>query len=378
MGLRVEAVDGPQAALALLSRDGEPQVRFSLMISDLQMPVLDVFGLAAEVRKIADYRDMPILVLSSSAQSSEWARCGELGIVGYLTKPVQPSELFDAILNALSVPGAESGSAEATVPMSSAGAKAPRTILLAEDNAVNRKLVTRLLEKHGYHVVVTENGRAALEALQRHSVDAVLMDVQMPVMDGLEAIRIIRENEQKTGSRLPIIALTAHAMKGDRERCLGVGADDYLTKPIRTADLLVALARIENVAFAISEDVTATTDLPISPAWDMAAALARLEDDSQLVEELVHLFLEGCPMAMEEMRDALEAGDTVLLERLAHTMKGSSANIAATATSRAALALELEARGGDLRKARERVDILQAEIHRLLPELEAIIGKSVR
>ena len=117
-------------------------------------------------------------------------------------------------------------------------------VLLAEDNAINRKLATRLLEKHGHAVVVTENGREALDALERETADAVLMDVQMPVMDGLEAIRAIRAKEEGSGAHLPIIVLTAHAMKGDREKCFEAGADDYLTKPIRTSELLAALDRI--------------------------------------------------------------------------------------------------------------------------------------
>ncbi len=119
-------------------------------------------------------------------------------------------------------------------------------VLLAEDNAVNRTLAIRLLEKHGHTVVVVENGRQALEVLERETVDLVLMDVQMPEMDGLEATAAIREKEKKTGNHLPIIALTAHAMKGDREKCLAAGTDDYLTKPIRTADLFAAIDRLRN------------------------------------------------------------------------------------------------------------------------------------
>ena len=179
-------------------------------------------------------------MLSSSAQRGELALSKQLGVGAYLIKPVQSSELFDAIASLVCTPAtATAGSA----PLSEAKGKAMR-VLLAEDNAINRKLATRLLEKHGYTVIETENGRAALDALERERVDLVLMDVQMPVMDGFEAIRIIRTSEQGTDGHLPIIALTAHAMKGDRERCLAAGADDYLTKPIRTAALLDALERL--------------------------------------------------------------------------------------------------------------------------------------
>ncbi len=135
-------------------------------------------------------------------------------------------------------------------------------VLLAEDNAVNRTLATRLLQKHGHTVVVVENGRQALDALERETVDLVLMDVQMPEMDGLEATAAIREKEKKTGHHLPIIALTAHAMKGDREKCLAAGTDDYLTKPIRTADLFAAVERLRNTKTNAAPEAPAITNPP--------------------------------------------------------------------------------------------------------------------
>lgn len=247
-------------------------------------------------------------------------------------------------------------------------------ILVAEDNAINRKLATRLLEKHGHTVVIAENGRAALDALARESVDAVLMDVQMPVMDGFEAIRTIRASERRSGTHLPIIALTAHAMKGDRERCLEAGADDYLTKPIRTGALLTALDHMASLSSGSLAHISSTAEA--APClWDFPAALARMEGDRELLEEITGLFADEAVRALAEMRQAVQANDAPLLERLAHTLKGSSANISATSVCQASLALEMHARAKNMTKAREQIETLQAELARLLPELEAWSGK---
>jgi CheY-like chemotaxis protein/HPt (histidine-containing phosphotransfer) domain-containing protein len=246
----------------------------------------------------------------------------------------------------------------------------PMKVLLAEDNAINRKLAIRLLEKHGHTVVATENGRAALDAIERERFDLVLMDVQMPVMDGFEAIRNIRAAEQRRGGHLPIIALTAHAMKGDRERCLEVGADDYLTKPIRTGALLAALDQLAHPAAASSPEMC-SLDSGVPAAWDSEAALARMEGDRDLLSEIVQLFMSECPRISAELRQALEAHDARLVERLAHTLKGSSANISATGLCQAALALEMHARSGDLTDASVQIEAIEGELDRLLPELEA-------
>ncbi len=368
--LHSETADSAEAGLAALTRAAAKGEPFTLIITDLQMPHMDGFDFVQHLRTLPGCRDIPILMLSSSAQRGELALSKQLGVGAYLIKPVQSSELFDAIASLVCTPAtATAGSA----PLPEAKGKAMK-VLLAEDNAINRKLATRLLEKHGYTVIETENGRAALDALEHERVDLVLMDVQMPVMDGFEAIRIIRTSEQGTGGHLPIIALTAHAMKGDRERCLAAGADDYLTKPIRTAALLDTLERLSHPPAASSPD-RCLLDLPVPSTWDIEAALSRMEGDRDLLEEIVHLFAQECPRTLAEMKDALEAEDAALLERLAHTLKGSSANISATGVCQAALALEMQARSGDLSKARDALEILDEELQRLLPELETWSAK---
>ena len=242
-GMRPEAADGAHAAMAVLEKarlSGHP---FDLVITDLQMPGVDGFGLVEQVRRIPDSRPMRFLIISSSAQRSDRIRSRELQITSYLTKPVQPSELLDAVLTELSrLPLQQQQPSSA--PEQNAAKGPCRKILLAEDNPVNRLLAKRMLEKDGHTVVIAENGREALAAIEQEGMDLVLMGVQMPVMDGLEAIRVIRAKEKTAGGHLPIIALTAHAMTGDRERCMAAGADDYLTKPIRAPELLASMARL--------------------------------------------------------------------------------------------------------------------------------------
>lgn len=250
-------------------------------------------------------------------------------------------------------------------------------ILLAEDNPVNRALARRLLEKHGHTVAIAENGRQALEYLDRHQaeLDAVLMDVQMPEMDGLTAIREIRTKEQSSGAHLPIIALTAHAMKGDRETCLRAGADDYITKPIHTPDLIAALDRIADMNTKLDTPEEGKPADSSSDVLDLAAALARMEGDRELLEEIGQLFAEEYPKNLGEIRAAVNACDAQRLHRVAHSLKGASANLGANRVSKAALELELLARAGDLANAPELLQKLEREIERLGPELDSLRRK---
>jgi two-component system, sensor histidine kinase and response regulator len=202
-------------------------------------------------------------------------------------------------------------------------------------------------------------------------------------MDGFEAIRSIRAKEQSTGAHMPIVALTAHAMKGDREKCLAVGADDYVSKPIRTADLLAAMDRARALKVSASAEnrpspqpppAASTTD-SAPRVFDIKDALDRVEGDRDLLEEIVRIFTGECSSNMDAIRQALSAGDGPLLERLAHTIKGASANLSASAVSAAAFKLEKLAAAGNLADAGECLGGLQHEIGRLLPELAAVCQK---
>jgi two-component system, sensor histidine kinase and response regulator len=220
-------------------------------------------------------------------------------------------------------------------------------ILLAEDNAVNRVLAQRLLQKQGHIVTSVNNGREALQLWDQNQsaqFDVILMDVQMPEMDGLQAATLIRERERVTGTHIPIIAVTAHAMKGDRERCLAAGMDGYITKPINPAEL----------AGTILAALPARAKLPASPADPVAEGpsdaelLARFDGDSELLKELAGIFLQECPRMLDEIREALHSGNAKTLERAAHTLKGSVGNFAMPGPWETAQRLELLAKSGQL------------------------------
>jgi PAS domain S-box-containing protein len=245
IGMRPTLAESGIAALQCLKKD---QGAFALILTDLNMPDMDGFTLIEQLRQSPELAGKAkVILLPSAGQRGEAARCQELGVDAYLTKPVSQSELFEAISRVLGASGSQPDSAapvrRQTVP------KATRLrVLLAEDNAVNQKIASRLLEKEGHHVTVAPDGRQALAALDRENFDLVLMDVQMPEMDGFETTAAIRSRERHAGKRLPIIAMTAHAMQGDRERCLAAGMDNYIAKPIRARELIELLEKFSDAA----------------------------------------------------------------------------------------------------------------------------------
>jgi CheY-like chemotaxis protein len=232
----LQALEQAQAA-------GEP---FALLLLDVHMPEVDGFTLVEQIRQRRELAETKIVMLTSAGRRDDAARCRQLGITGYLSKPIKQSELLEAISAALGT----SPQTESLLPVKRHALRESQrrlNILLAEDNSVNQRLMVRLLEKHGHHVVVAGNGREALAALERESFDLVLMDVQMPEMDGFEATAAIRQREQATGTHIPILAMTAHAMAGDRERCLEAGMDGYVCKPVQIQALLAAIESVVNV-----------------------------------------------------------------------------------------------------------------------------------
>ena len=232
-------VDSGEAALQALQRGIEKNERFPLVLLDCMMPGMDGFTLAAEIKAHAEFGRPPMLMLGSGNQRGEVARCREVGIAVHLAKPILQAELLRAIHKALRISLEAAPAARIIRPAPEIGGKR-LAILLAEDNLINQKIAVRMLEKEGHHVKVAGNGKEALTALQQESFDLVLMDVQMPEMGGFETTSIIRMQENG-GGRLPIVAMTAHAMKGDRERCLAAGMDDYIAKPVQRSDLLRVL-----------------------------------------------------------------------------------------------------------------------------------------
>jgi two-component system, sensor histidine kinase and response regulator len=370
-------VESGAKAIVVLSEARKAGQTFPLILLDAQMPEMDGFTIAEAVKRNPEWRAAAVMMLSSAGERGDAARCRELGIAAYLTKPVRQSELLDAILAALSRrPRGEA--APALVTRHSLRESRNRLrILLAEDNPVNQLVALRLLEKYGHTVIVVGDGKKALDALEQEqgSFDLVLMDVQMPEMNGWVATQKIREREKDTGSRIPIVAMTAHAMKGDEERCLAAGMDTYLTKPIRTNELIAVL---DEIAFKKSNKAAMEPPVapkPTSDAIDFEKVLTRLEGDRELLGELAQVFKTDCVRIIEGMRQAIAQNSPSDLEQFAHTLKGSSASLGALGVSQTAAQLERLARGGSVEGANGQFEVLQTEIERAFCELETLNSK---
>ncbi len=242
-GMRPTAVDGGRAALQAIEIANNAGHPFPLILLDGQMPEMDGFTLAEHIQKDPGLLGATIMMLTSAGHLGDAARCRELGISAYLVKPIRQSELLSAICHVLNKT-AKSEDAPLLTRHTLREESNSTRVLLAEDNAVNQTLAKRLLEKRGYLVFAVGDGRAAVEAFEKDHFDVVLMDIQMPEMDGFEATARIREKEKTLGGHIPIIALTANALKGDQERCLAAGMDGYISKPIRTSELLEAIENL--------------------------------------------------------------------------------------------------------------------------------------
>jgi CheY-like chemotaxis protein len=215
-----------------------------LVLLDYQMPEMDGFEVAERIKHRPELAATTIMMLSSAGQRGDALRCRELRVAAYLAKPVQQSMLLEAVLTVLAKPAQPMEQPALVTRHSLRETQCPLRVLVAEDNRVNQLLTVRTLERHGHVVVVAGNGREAIAALEGGEFDVVLMDMQMPEMDGFEATAAIRKQEQETGRHLPIVALTAHAMEQDRERCLNAGMDAYLSKPIHAAELFATLENL--------------------------------------------------------------------------------------------------------------------------------------
>jgi CheY-like chemotaxis protein len=357
----------------------EAGASFPLVLTDLHMPEMDGFALAERIKEDPLLAGATIMMLTSGGQRGDAVRCRRLGVAAYLTKPIKQSDLLEAISTALGLQSQDADQPFLVTRHSLRKARRILRILVAEDNVVNQVLATRLLEKRGHSVVVANNGREALAILAKADFagfDAVLMDVQMPEMDGFEATAAIREREKTSGHHLPIIALTAHAMKGDEERCLAAGMDGYVAKPFKTEDLVAAIENLGRSSAAAQVEPTAKSRE--QEPMDTASALARVEGDVGLLDELVALFLKGLPEMLTNLRDAITAGDAKAIERGAHKLKGSVGNFAAQPAFEAALNLEVLGREGTLSEVEPAYSELEKEIVRLKAAMADLSELEVR
>jgi len=367
-GMRPVSVESARAALAEIERAAAAGTPYPLILLDGHMPEVDGFMLARQLNQRPDLVGAILMMLSSVDRPDESA-CTDLRLAGYLIKPIKQSDLLEAIVAIFqrsSLPTAPSPA----VPAAPKGRRRLR-ILLVEDNNVNQRLATHLLAAQGHEVIVAGDGKQAVSLTERQELDLVLMDVQMPEMDGLEATACIRRREKGGTRRLPIVAMTAFAMRGDRERCLQAGMDGYIAKPIQAAELYQAIAD-----FAPGQSrMGSSPSLPDSQSAviDVQGALAMVDGDAALLREMVGLFLMDCPGWLREIRAAAAAGDAARLKRVAHTLKGAVGYFGAPATVVAAQRLERMGRENDLTGVEEACGQLEAEIDLLRPTLDVIL-----
>ncbi len=366
--------NGKDAMEALINawRLGEP---YGIVLLDNMMPEMDGFTLAEEIRKNPVLAGSTLMMLSSADRQANAARCKALGMQGYLTKPIRRADLLSTILSAVHAdPSYIAGavSAPTTIEPCSKGLR----LLLTEDNVVNQKLALRLLEKRGHTVVIASNGLQAVSALQQQRFDAVLMDVQMPEMDGLEATRVIRSRERESGGRVPIIAMTAHAMKGDRERCLEVGMDGYISKPLHPTELFEA---VEGLAGCIEVSTPKVSTIPAhfedssKLHFDQQIALHNVGGDVDMLREIVELFFQQSPGWLGELRAAVAQGDAAALRRVAHSLKGAVGTFGPTLAHELAQQLENMGRENNLAGADKVLQNLERVIDALRPALQAMV-----
>jgi CheY-like chemotaxis protein/HPt (histidine-containing phosphotransfer) domain-containing protein len=342
---------------------------------------MDGFTLAEEIQKSPRLARATVMMLTSGPRASDRERCQETGISAYLTKPIKQSDLMDTIMAVLhprrdARPRAED---ETATPAGGGGLR----VLVAEDNAVNQQVAVGMLERAGHTAVVAGNGREALAHLERETFDLVLMDVQMPELDGLETTTAIRERERATGAHIPIVAVTAHALRGDAERCLAAGMDDYLAKPLQPRELRAAIQRVTSRRVP-SESEQKPAPAPAAPApdarrpVDSALLLERVGGDRRALASLVRTFRADAPKKLAEIRRAVDARDARALQASAHALKGAVSNFAAAAAADAAFRLQRMGEAGETGEAPAVLSDLERELADVTSALDALVSAAPR
>ncbi len=371
------AVDGKEA-IDRLNEAFDSAKPYRLLLLDLQMPELDGFDVAKKIKDNPLGDDLKIILLTSLGRKGDAARCREVGISGYLTKPIKQSELLDAIMMAMS-----SSEEDAAVITRHTVQEARKrlNILVAEDNPVNQRLAEKLLKKRGHHVVLASNGKEAIEAIGEEDFDLVLMDVQMPDMDGLTATREIRKMEVHHQSSIfnrqysiPIIAMTANAMKGDREKCLESGMDDYISKPINVEKLFGVIEKFSHKLKDHKKEKPfpslKKTEAKSKEVFDLSKAMEVVAGDKEIFKEIANIFLENSSAYVTQIREAITGSDVLSLEHAAHSLKGSVGHFGARRTFEAAYLLEKLGREKEMGEADNAFSTLEKELTALRPEMK--------
>jgi CheY-like chemotaxis protein/anti-sigma regulatory factor (Ser/Thr protein kinase) len=352
-GMHARVTESPREAIGWV-RSGE---RFDLGILDMHMPEMDGVALAQAIRQTAPAATLPLVLFTSLGRRE--ARAEEAGFAAYLNKPIKPSQLFDVLISILGdqpVHVPQRGAARSELDPEMAR-RHPLRILLAEDNVVNQKVATRLLAQMGYRADVAANGLEAIAAVERQTYDVVLMDVQMPELDGFEASREI--NRRWPVERPRIVAMTANAMEGDRELCVAAGMDDYVAKPIRVEELVGALGRCRPRGEAAPRGSAAPEKAPAADVLDrsvidgLGATMGR-----EFAVELIDTFIADARELVAALRRSLAGTDRDAFRRAAHTLKSTGESLGAFALAAQARELEVVGQAGRLHEVGDRVDRL--------------------
>jgi len=372
-GMRATLAAGASEALKILSAADQSNDSFALILTDARMPSMDGFDLVKRIRETPSLKAATVLMLTSVHTTEDVARARELGISSYLVKPVRRSALLSAITESLA---GSSPVQEAVAQLPKATRSKSLRVLVAEDNPVNRTLAASILQRAGHEAILVTNGKEAVDAMERERFDAVLMDVQMPVMGGFEATRLIREREARSGRRTPIIAVTARAMKGDREDCFAAGMDGFAAKPIQSAKLLDMLDRLG------SESMPAVTAPPeaannTDPAiLDEVGLMKLVSGDQALAGQLAGLFLDDLEPRVTDITAAVDGRDAERLRMGAHALAGSALTLKAGVVATAARVLETLARSGELAESPLALANLNSAVATLRPRLVLLARKS--
>ena len=375
MGIVATATESGAEALAWLAAREQDGRRCDLVLLDAQMPEMDGFDVAERIGRLPTCGTLPMVMLSSAGFKGDTQRAREVGIGGYVSKPVSRDELVQLMARVLGMDGTSHSAAAAQVR-----ATAPQQVhrslrvLLVEDNNINQKLAVTLLERWGHVVTVADNGAVALERVAEQSFDVVLMDMMMPVMNGLDATRAIREGEAASstpGVHVPIIAMTANAMEADRQRCMEAGMDDYLSKPIRAPELQALLQRLA------PDSVPSVTALPLDELeqlsaaqdfrFDYAAGLRAM--DQEILDIIASAFVEQWPHDWEKVMAGLGKSDCLPVLHTAHALKGTLAMFGAEPASELAARLEAMATATDVEGIRSLLPVFKSEVEKLLVDI---------
>jgi len=395
-----EAIDRFNNAVA----SGTP---YRLILLDMQMPELDGFGVAKIIKAAPSGKDVRIILLSSTGQRGDSDRCKEVGISGYLSKPIKQSELLDAIMMTMGL-----ASEETTTVITRHKVYEERerfNILLAEDNLINQTLATKLLETRGHRVTLASNGIEAVAAFKKGDFDLIIMDIQMPEMDGLEATRKIRRLEgervrsaeaesskvkgkenspprsemypesrfQNPVSKIPIVAMTAHAMTGDREKCIDAGMDDYVSKPIKPEALYSVIDKVARKSQREKEQKRTQSSQgskTFSPTtFDLSSAMETVAGDEDLFREIAGMFIGSCSDHIAKIKEGIAGNDAGILEREAHSLKGAVGNFGAKEVCEAACRLEKLGEEGKMAAAEEGLSDLERALNEFVSEMKIVL-----